>query len=992
MLGDDLYSELESWDCRARGYQVWNYPVELAPYYEPLLAALRQEQTSLDDGKKPSIWSSLFGCDAPQPDQKSSTRSSGSSQPRTFRARKDLIEMQLVLPEGFVIRSSFAAEFLTALHNLSHPVSFELIGLPEGIVVQVTCAPHDRSVILENLRAYFPEVVVRENRAFLATQWRAQSGYASFVDFGLSEFTFRQLKAGPNLETDPLIGVIGALNELEPGEVVLVQVLFAPSIDPWGSDLWDLASSVEGLGELLPLMRSKLSQPMLSVVVRVAAVAQTAPDSFARARSVGSALIAATQSDMNMLIPLENDGYPHQAHAEDVIARETHRSGMLLNLSELLTLVHLPSASVRSERLDRQRRKTKAAPESTTDRALLLGINEHDGDQKLVGLSTAQRLRHTYVIGASGSGKSTLLLNMVEHDIRNGAGVAVLDPHGDLIEDILARIPPERVDDVVLIDPSDHDYPVGLNVLQARTEAERIVLSSDLVGVFRRLSTSWGDQMTSVFGNAILAFLESTEGGTLLDLRRFLVDASFRKRFLGTVTDSEVVYFWTNEFPLLRGIPQAPLLTRLDTFLRPKMIRYMVAQKRDRLNLRHIMDNRKILLAKLSQGAIGEENAFLLGSLLVARISQSAMMRQDQEEGARVPFYLYIDEFQDFVTPSIASIVSGARKYGLGLILAHQDLRQLKSRSEEVASAVLSNAYTRVVFRTSDYDAKALAEGFSTFDASDIQNLGIGEAIARVERSGFDFNLKVNKPEAVEPSQALETRERIRQASRLKFATPRSEVETALSYSRPPRSDSPGTPSKPPAQPQVVTVPEGIVADLAAHAHAPEPGRGGPQHKYLQSLVARMAQDRGFRASIEQPVLDGHGHVDVVLEREDLRVACEISITTGTKHEFGNLLKCLASGFDYVVLLSPDKRTLAAAESSFLPELSTEQRERVRLLQPERLMAFLDELHAQASASESSVRGYRVNVTYRSADAREKESRQRLVADVISKSLRRSKV
>lgn len=171
------------------------------------------------------------------------------------------------------------------------------------------------------------------------------------------------------------------------------------------------------------------------------------------------------------------------------------------------------------------------------------------GKTKLVSESDTQRLKHTHVIGATGTGKSTFILSLIAQDIQNGKGLAVLDPHGDLIESILAYIPPQRANDVILIDPADGEYPVGFNILQAHSEIEKDILSSDLVAVFKRLSTSWGDQMNSVFGNAILAILESSQGGTLVDLRRFLVEKEYRYTYLKTVSDPNVVYYWRKEFP-----------------------------------------------------------------------------------------------------------------------------------------------------------------------------------------------------------------------------------------------------------------------------------------------------------------------------------------------------------------------------------------------------------------------------------------------------------
>ena len=390
-------------------------------------------------------------------------------------------------------------------------------------------------------------------------------------------------------------------------------------------------------------------------------------------------------------------------------------------------------------------------------------------------------MRHMHVIGASGTGKSTLLLRMILQDIEGGNGVAVLDPHGDLIDQILGRIPEGRVHDVVLLDPSDEDHPVGFNILRAHSELEKTLLSSDLVAAFRRLSTSWGDQMTSVLGNAILAFLESSEGGTLADLRRFLIETDFRARVLTKVRDPQVVYFWRKEFPLLSGRPQASIRTRLDTFLRPKLVRNVVCQKESGVDVGRVMNEGKILLIKLSQGAIGEENAQLLGTFLVSKIQQMAMARQETEESKRRPFYFYVDEFHNFATPSMAAILSGARKYRLGLILAHQQMRQL-GRDDEVASAVLSNPHTRICFRLGDSDAKHMADGFASFVAQDLQNLGIGEAICRVERAEYDFNIRTRVLPEIGSQIASDRRRDVVAASREAYGTPSEKVEAALTY------------------------------------------------------------------------------------------------------------------------------------------------------------------------------------------------------------------
>ncbi len=409
-----------------------------------------------------------------------------------------------------------------------------------------------------------------------------------------------------------------------------------------------------------------------------------------------------------------------------------------------------------------------------------MGINDHAGVAKEVWLTPEQRIRHLHLVGASGSGKTTLMFNLIRQDIASGTGFALLDPHGDLVDRVLEMIPPERREDVVLLDPGDEQFIVPFNVLSAHSDFEKTLLSSDLVAIFRAQSTSWGDQMNVVLGNAIRAFLESTGGGTLADLRRFLLDPAWRDQFLKTVTDPEVVFYWKRGFPQLGGNKSiGPILTRLETFLAPKPIRYMVSQRGNRLDFAAMMDQGKIFLAKLPQGQMGKENSHLLGSLLVAKLQQTAMSRQRMEVKLRRPFFVYADEFQNFICPSMAEILSGARKYGIGFILAHQDLRQLE-RDKEVASAVLSNAFTRVVFRVSDSDARVLSEGFAHFPADVLQNLPIGKAICRVERANNDFNLAV--PLAAEPhaTQAAGNRRKAIESSRARVATPRNVIEAIL--------------------------------------------------------------------------------------------------------------------------------------------------------------------------------------------------------------------
>ncbi len=743
---------------------------------------------------------------------------------------------------------------------------------------------------------------------------------------------------------------------------------------------------------MLPLARAKISQPLIAAVIRLATKSPDHERAWNIARALGGALVQFSDPKSNELIPLSSEGYDEEEHTADLLQRLSRRSGMILNSEELVSLVHLPSASVRSPKLTRDSAKSKAAPAGLAGHRLILGENTHAGMTVQVGLSPEHRSRHTYLIGASGTGKSTLLLNMIVQDLRSGEGLAVLDPHGDLIDQVLGYVPEERIKDVILLDPSDEEHPVGFNILSAHSSIEQNLLASDLVAVFRRLSTSWGDQMTSVLGNAVLAFLESEQGGTLADLRRFLVEPDFRRNFLVTVRDPEVVYYWTKEFPLLAGKPQAPLLTRLDTFLRPKLIRRMVAQKTNRLDIARIMNDGKIVLAKLAQGAIGEENAHLLGTFLVSSFHRSALSRQAMKETERRPFYLYVDEFHHFATPSMAAVLSGARKYRLGLVLAHQDLRQLGDT--EVASAVLANPAARICFRVGDADARKLAEGLSFFEAKDLQNLGVGEAIIRVERGDQDFNLRTLPLPALNPATAAAIRDRVITQSRQTYASRRDDVDALLTSERPEPQALPISPTSSPPRPTPRTTREPSVTSHPVQVPLTVPaipltqGRGGAQHQYLQQLIKRWAEGRGYRATIEQLILDGMGSVDVALEKEEMRIACEITITTSPEHEAGNVQKCLAAGFPYVAVVSPERKNLAKIRALVLSVIEKAETHRIQFCTPEELFAFLETIGSRPSTAET-VRGYEVKVQYKSVARDQQKAKKQAVGQVILQALKR---
>jgi hypothetical protein len=410
------------------------------------------------------------------------------------------------------------------------------------------------------------------------------------------------------------------------------------------------------------------------------------------------------------------------------------------------------------------------------------------------------------------------------------------------------------------------------------------------------------------------------------------------------------------------------------------------------------------------KGALGEENSYLLGTLIVSRIHQMTMGRQELTESKRQNFYLYIDEFHNFITPSMASILSGARKYRLGLILAHQELRQLWNKDTDVASAVISNPYTRICFRCGDFDAQKLKDGFSFFEAKDLQNLGTGQAVVRIERAEYDFNLKAFPLPEVNDDIASRSSQQIVALSRKAYAAKREDVEKALAIEEQikvkpvePVKKEPEKKKEPvvlkPLEPeQKPPIPEETREPVKNETpKKPEirvrltstPGRGGQRHKYLQQLIKRLGEEKGYKAIIENEVLGGIGSVDVSLEKERHKIACEICVTSTDEQELGNIQKCLASGYDHVVMISPEKKVLAKIRRLVEDVLEKESFRKVSFLTPEDFISYLEETEAKAAGTEKTVKGYKVKLKYKAMGEEEKKSRREAISQVVLKAVKR---
>lgn len=996
-----LTARFYEWEQRGRGTTLFPLAVRPEPEYHPFYGHYTYNPAIIDDSRHHTLVSGVIEFlkfkPKPVPEDNSHLVDIPPVTALPYEIDANIAVFSIVLPKDEKLEVRDVEQLLLMLSYTEQQISFEIIATDTTISMQFACREVDQAHVYAMITAYFPAAVVSRNdekgREVLESDF-----YTCVINFALREEFMRPICMADEVEQDPYIGLFATLEHLQKGERGVIQVIFKGAMNPWAESIMRSVTDNRGdcffadAPDMVKLAQAKVSAPLYAVCVRVAGQTQAAVGTRAMdiARSIGTALTRVTGSKSNSLQMVGHESYPLDDIIADTYLRQSQFAGMLLNGRELATLVHFPTPEIASNKIERDAKKTKAVPESAQGHRFILGKNIHHGQENIVSVPTSLRLRHTHIIGATGTGKSTMLLSMIAQDMRQGNGVAVLDPHGDLIESILAYVPQERIRDVILIDPADGEYPVGFNILNAHSEIEKDILSSDLVAAFKRLSTSWGDQMNSVFANAILAFLESTEGGTLMDLRRFLVEKPFREAYLKTVADPHVVYYWTQEYPLLKSNSIGSILTRLDTFLRPNLIRNMVAQKKG-LDFENILDTKKILLIKLSQGLIGAENSFLLGTFFVSKMYQAAMARQARSKADRSDYFLYIDEFQHFSTPSMSHILSGARKYHLGLILAHQDMQQVAKYDTELANSVVVNAGTRICFRLGDVDAKRFAGGFSFFDAADLENLHIGEAIARIEQPNFDFNLTTIPLPELKADVAEATMQAVIAQSRQRYGTPKEEVEQSLAHvgrtqkeevQEPKPQESVQEKTPPPQTEPFVPV---EIPTKAAPVQKTE-----TQHRYLQTLVKRTAELRGYKAVIEELTPDGKGRVDVSLERGGRRIAVEVSVTTGDEWEARNVEKCLAAGYETVIVCSNDAKHLRRIKKQLESKLAKEQLARVFTLSSEEVTNYLDrEIVMEERSQEKVVRGYRVKVKYNAATPEEMKLKEGHFVKAVVDSMRK---
>ncbi len=723
--------------------------------------------------------------------------------------------------------------------TVNKPFSFEIVAHQKLISFYVSVPLSVVEVVMQHIHAQYDEAQVEIVPDYNVFQARSVVAGAYLKAKREAFFPFKTYQT---LDSDPLNAITNVLSRLDEHEGAVVQMVFTAASRTWrrkgkllirqmqkgthmaeavrlsqrsiflrvifeiGAFFRNIASS-QGKDskssnepdrlspkeeEVVKLIEEKISKTGIATTIRLVVSASSEARAQSQLESMMSAFSQYTIFEygnaFRLKKPFRLDMFIH-----DFIYRTYHASqSVVLNSEEFSSIYHFPLPFTETPNIRWLAAKKAGPPVDIPTEGVILGESDFRGLKKTIRILEDDRRRHMYVIGRSGVGKTVFMTQMVIQDIANGKGVGVIDPHGEFVEDILERIPPERAEDVVYFNPSDVERPMGLNLMEfdARYPEQKTFVINEMIKIFDKLydlKTTGGPMFEQYMRNAMLLVMEDPESGsTLMEIPKVLADKAFRTYKLSHCANPVVRDFWTKEAEKAGGEASlqnmVPYITsKLTQFVANDMMRPIIAQQQSAFNLRDLMDQKKIFLVNLSKGRLGDINAYLIGMIMVSKILMAALSRTDIPQNQRHDFYLYIDEFQNFITDSIATILSEARKYRLDLIIAHQYMGQLVEHQEtKIRDAVLGNAGTIVTFRIGIDDAEILEKEFApTFNKFDLINIEAYHAYIKLlirNQASRPFTLK-SIPLG---GGNRELAEHMRQLSRLKYGRDRRVVEQEI--------------------------------------------------------------------------------------------------------------------------------------------------------------------------------------------------------------------
>lgn len=620
-------------------------------------------------------------------------------------------------------------------------ISFEIVAREEDIRFFVWVPKKLQDLVEKQIHGAYPDAEIVETPEYNIF---SENGKVAYKSFQLRKQNHYPIKTFKDLPTDPLASLTSALAKMGKGEAAVIQILISPAESKWQkagssfiSDTKKRESDPEKAKFSVPPktlegVEVKIAKPGFETSIRVVCISGSEASAKVHLDNIGAS-ISQLSGDLNSFSArkVRRKG----AFMEDFIYRYQPMFHLfknrvsILNSEELATIYHFPNKQVTTPHIYWLYAKTAPAPSEIPTEGLFIGLSTYRGIKRSVFLSEDDRRRHMYIIGKTGTGKTEFLKDLVMQDIRSGKGVCFIDPHGDAIRDILELIPPERAEDVIYFNPADTERPMGLNLLQAKTEDQKHFAATAVINMMYKLFDPHktgivGPRFEHAVRNAMLTVM-SEEGSTFIEVVRVLTDSKYVQELLPKITDPIIKRYWTDQIAQTSDFHKSEVLdyivSKFGRFVTNRMIRNIIGQSESAFSFREVMDSGKILLINLAKGELGEENSNFLGLILVPRILMAAMSRQDIPEEERRDFYLYVDEFQNFATPDFAQILSEARKYRLNLTVANQFIGQV---DEEVKNAVFGNVGTLICFRVGVTDANYLAHEFKpVFTEEDLLNI-----------------------------------------------------------------------------------------------------------------------------------------------------------------------------------------------------------------------------------------------------------------------------
>ncbi len=760
---------------------------------------------------------------------------------RNDEEKKNLIA---VAEQLFTVLSSAEAQhgFLGSEDYLT----FEIACVEKKISFYINCPKHLQELVEKQITGQYPHAYIEEIKGYNPFQKGAQIEATELRQNKQFVYPVRTYK---NMESDPINALTNAMSKLDDNEGMAIQYILSPAGTSWQGKPRHMALEIQqgknpdlvergylyrafkeltsGLGssiarggnnrqdyarhdltgfhspiqltpmqqEIVKRLEEKASRPGFKTNIRIIASSTTPGNARVHMSNMISSFLQYSMPPFN--------GFRIRRRKKDDIIKDyifrvfrDYGKDSILNTEELASLWHLPTPYLETPNIKWLISKKAPPPINMPAEGIRIGKNVYRGVETEVKMAREDRRRHTYILGRTGSGKSYLMANMAIQDVRDGEGLCVIDPHGDLINDILNHVPKERAEDIIVFEPFDTERPVGLNMLEVDSEEQKDFVVQEMISIFYKLVTDpamLGPMFEHNMRNAMLTLMADEEHpGTIADIPRIFTDTEFQKYKIAKLRDPVVRAFWEKEMAKTSDFHKSEMLgyliSKVGRFVENSMMRNIVGQPKSGFNFRKVMDEGKVLLVNLSKGRTGELNAKLIGLILVSKIQMAALSRADTPESQRKDFYLYVDEFQNFITDAFSSILSEARKYKLNLIIAHQYLGQLTQAagaqgagSQDLRDAVFGNAGTLLTFRTGAEDAEFLAKEFSpTFNEFDLVNIDRFNAYVKLMINGTaskPFNMATYP---LPGDHNEDVAKAIKELSRLKFGRPRSEVEREI--------------------------------------------------------------------------------------------------------------------------------------------------------------------------------------------------------------------